>query len=99
MVGEDLLPGAVSDTVQAARQGHGLMRVGLADLGVVVGDAQAVGCLLQDHRLQGVAPAHGLVADVRALLAVDSVDAELQLVIGGAVPREAHQPREAGCAH
>ena len=81
----------VANAVQAARQGDGVVGVGVPDLGIEVGDPQALGCFDQDHRLQGIAPAHGLIANVGALFAVNPVDAELQLIIGCAVLAEPHK--------
>ena len=90
-VGEDLLAKPVANAVQAARQGDSVVCVGVPDLGVVVIDPQTLGCFDQDDWLQGIAPAHGLIANVGALFAVNGVDAELQLIIGGAVLAEAHE--------
>ena len=73
-VGGDLLAGAIANAVQTARQRNAAVGVCLVDLGVKFGDAQALGCLDQDHRLQGVAPAHGFVANVGAFFAIDGVD-------------------------
>ena len=90
-VGGDLLAKPEANAVQAARQGDGVVGVGVPDLGVVVGEPQALGCFNQDDWLQCVAPAHGLIANVGPLFAVNCVDAELQLIIGCAVLAEAHQ--------
>ena len=63
----DLLVVAVAYAIQAAGELAAAVCECLVDLYVKLGETQALGCLGQDHRLQGVAPAHGLVANVGAL--------------------------------
>ena len=98
-IAEDLLANTEANAVQAALQRHRWVLVRFADLRVEILNAQALCRLLQDHRLEGVAPAHGLVANVGAFLAVDGVDAVLQLIVGGAVLAEPHEARQARGRH
>ena len=78
----DHLAAAVGGAVQATAQGQLCVEPGLGVLGDQVCELQALGCGGQDQGLELIAPGHGLVADVFALLAADGPDRVVELLVG-----------------